>query len=589
MLTYVGKYIKPYKVQCVAGPLCKLVEAILELMLPLYMSRIINEGIIPGNKSVVSALGIRMLITIIISLCCAAICQYCASVASQGFGANVRNAMFSHIHRLPFSASERFGADTLVTRITNDTNQLQIAVAMCIRLISRAPFVCIGAIVMAMWMNLSLSAIIWTGVISFSIVLVLIMRAAFPLYGRVQKKLDAIARVLRENLSGIRVIRAFDRTGYERRRFSLSAKEHRDSTVNVIRIASLMTPATSLIMNLLICGTLWFGGVGVNDGEVLIGDVSAYIGYIGLILNSLLVVANLVVIFTKSAASLERINEVLSISPTADSTEPVLDTTEKTCKDLCKAAIESEEILSFSHVNFSYSDASDKNVLSDIHFSINKGETLGIIGGTGSGKSTILYLIMRFYSTQKGEIRMFGVPEEKLDKTIFTQMISCVFQNPRLFSGSLRENLLWGNKDAATGQMHDALEDAQAVEFTSRLPEGLDARVERDGVNFSGGQRQRICVARALVREPRLLLLDDASSALDYATEAELRSCIRRRQKERGMSVVTVSQRIASVRQADRILVLDEGRQVGLGTHEELMASCGLYRAIALAQLPGKV
>jgi len=577
MFLYVGKYLRLYKKQFIIGPLLKMVEAVFELMLPMYMARIINEGIIPKNTSLITSLGLRMLITVIVSLLCAAICQYCASVASQGFGTKVRNGMFSHVKGLSFAEYDRFGTDTLTTRITNDINQLQVAVAMSIRLVSRAPVVSIGAIILSVMMDQSLSVTIWVGVISFLVVLLIIMLSAFPLYARVQKQLDGVGSVLRENLSGVRVIRAFDRTASEWERFVLAVDRHKDTVVKVTKVASLMTPATTVIMNLLICAVLWFGANRVHSGDIEWGNISAFISYIGLILNALLVVANLVVIFTKSAASLMRINEVFA-APSSDRIEE-----EKTKKEK-----DGEELLSFSHVHFSYTGDAEKNTLTDIDFTLKKGETLGVIGGTGSGKTTLISLLLRFYEKQKGEIYLLENPLHLFSEQELRSQMAVVFQNPRLFSGTIMENLRWGNEAATKEDMEEALSFSQAMEFIKKLPEGLDTHIERGGVNFSGGQKQRLSIARALIRKPPLLILDDSSSALDYETEARLRAAVRKCQKENKMSVIMISQRIASVRYASKILVLEDGRQVGLGTHDELMKNCPEYRDIALSQLSEK-
>ena len=582
MLEYLGSYLRPFRKQFIIGPLFKLAEAVLELTLPLYMARIINEGIVRQDTSLIRSLGLRMLITIVVNLICATICQYCASVASQGFGTKARDGIFSHINRLSFPDLDRLGTDTLITRITNDINQLQVAVAMSIRLISRAPFVSIGAIVLAMRMDLSLSVIIWVGVGSFIAVLAVIMRAAFPLYSDAQRLLDRVGRVLRENLSGVRVIRAFDRVSVEFRRFVLAVDAHRKKLVYVSKIASLMNPATALIMNILICAILWFGGIRVQTGDIMWGEISAFISYIGLILNALLVVANLVVIFTKSAASLTRVNEVFSLAPAFGERERA----DESALEKNGRETESNEALSFSRVSFSYTGDAAQNVLSEIDFTLKRGESLGIIGGTGSGKTTLLSLILRFYTGETGEIRLFGQKIGHFAPENLRSRIACVFQTPRLFSGTIRENLFWGKITATEKEMRESVCSAQAEEFVNTLPDGLDSRIERDGANFSGGQKQRLSIARALLRKPELLLLDDASSALDYATEAKLRGSIRELQQRTGMSVVIVSQRIASVRHSETILVLREGRQVGRGSHSELMKNCPDYRLIASSQLP---
>ena len=588
MNSYLRKSLRPYKRHFVFGPLLKMVESVFELLLPLYMARIIDEGIRPRDTGVIYSLGLQMFLIISVSLLCTGGCQYLASIASQGFGTRARNALFAHVNRLTFSDLDKLGVNTLTTRVTNDINQLQVAVAMMIRQISRAPFISVGCIIMAMLLNQSLSVIIIVGVVSFVAVLSVIMVAALPLYSLAQKRLDGMSGVLRESFAGVRVIRAFNRVSAEVRRFVLAVDAHRDSVVRVAKVSSFMNPATMLIMNLLICAILWFGGTRVNAGGASDSLIVAFINYVGLILSALLQLASVVIIFTKSAASLARVNEVFAIPVKeevvpAQVTEAIPAHGETDAADRCGEG--KDVLLSFSDVSFSYTGNPEQNVLEDICFSLRKGECLGIIGGTGSGKSTVLSLLLRFYVPQSGRIVWGGTDVGSLDSILLRERMAVVFQNPRLFSGSIRENLEWSRPGASDEEAGVALERAQAQDFVNVLPEGYDARVERGGVNFSGGQRQRLSIARALVRKPELLLLDDASSALDFLTEAKLRRAIDTARREDGMSAIVVSQRINSVRFAEQILVLHEGRQVGLGTHEELLHSCEEYRAIALSQL----
>jgi len=608
MLRHLRPYLRPYRKQFVIGPLFKFIEAILELTLPVMMANIIDIGIKNHDSAYIFHTGLRMLATISIGLISALICQYCASVASQGFGTRVRSALFSHVNRLSLAQLDKLGTDTLTTRVTNDVNQLQTAVSMVIRLIFRAPFVSIGCVIAAMLIDLPLSAVIWIGVVSFAAVLASIMLAAFPLYTQVQKRLDDVGGVVRENFSGVRVIRAFARSSVEKNRFGKVVDRHSESVIRVSRIASLMNPLTALIMNLVICAILWFGAGRVDAGSMTTGKVIAFINYIAQILTALIAVANLVVIFTKASASLNRVNEVFDETPSvqAEGEGTQAPSGRKTAAEGFAAGITgvpaagaAEEVsplpprgvpaISFSNVSFSYVDNpendTEKNALSGVSFSVPQGSVLGVIGGTGSGKSTVLSLTARFYDPNEGNICFFGRDIRGMSPDELRQKLGCVFQEPRLFSGTVAENLRWGNPDAADSLLKSACRHAQAEEFIEAMPDKYDTMIERDGKNLSGGQKQRLSIARALVRQPPVLLLDDASSALDFATEAKLRRALAELQHDNGMTVIMVSQRVASIRGAEQILVLDDGRMMGLGTHEELIKSCGAYRSIALSQM----
>ncbi len=603
MLKHLSPYLKPYRKEFIIGPVFKLLEAVLELTLPVLMAGIIDTGIANRDTAYIYRTGFKMLIIIVIGLTSALICQYSASVASQGFGTKARSALFSHINHLSMENLDRFGTDTLVTRITNDVNQLQIAVSMMIRLVVRAPFVSIGCVAAAMMLDLKLSVVIIIGVLSFIVVLAAIMLMAFPLYSEVQRKLDDLGGVVRENFSGVRVIRAFARSRVEIERFSRAVINHADSVIRVTRIASLMNPVTQLIMNLVICAILWFGAAGVNAGGITQGRVIAFINYIAQILTALIAVANLVVIFTKASASLNRVNEVFDTKTGADAADASL-ATEK-CGEVPETSNQSEApetaavrpasddaaepAIRFSHVTFSYAENAEgdpeRDVLADLNFSVPRGGELGIIGGTGSGKSTVLMLIARFYDAREGEITMFGKDIRSISPGEARSRIGSVFQQPKLFSGTVAENIRWGNSKADDEALRTAAANAQASEFIESLPQKYEARIERDGRNLSGGQKQRLAIARALVRNPDILLLDDMASALDFLTEAKLRKSIRSLREKTGVTVIMVSQRVASIRDAGQILVLDEGRAAGLGTHEELMKTNETYRSIALSQM----
>lgn len=608
MLTHLLPYLRPYRKEFIIGSSFKLVEAILELTLPVMMANIIDLGIMRHDQTYILHTGLRMFITIIIGLISAIICQYSASIASQGFGTRVRSALFSHVNYLSMADLDTLGTDTLTTRVTNDINQLQIAVSMTIRLIFRAPFVSIGCIVAAMLLDLPLSTVIWAGVISFIIVLAAIMLAAFPLYTEVQKRLDDVGGIVRENFSGVRVIRAFARASIEMERFAQKVDAHAQSVIRVTRISSLMNPLTALIMNLVICAILWFGAGQVNTGGMSTGKVIAFINYIAQILTALIAVANLVVIFTKASASLRRVNEVFDVTASVKKEEETAVVVDAEAADAQVVVTKttgiqviasgdkrndekqaSDPVIIFSHISFSYTDNPeadpDKNALTDINFSVPRGSVLGIIGGTGSGKTTVLLLIARFYDAQEGTLQLFGKDVRTLSPDALRQNMGCVFQGSKLFSGTIAENLRWGDPDASGEALSKACACAQAAHFIEKMPQKYDTHIERDGQNLSGGQKQRIAIARALVRNPEVLLLDDASSALDYTTESKLRQALSEIRTDTGMTVIIVSQRVASIRGAGQILVLEDGRQAGLGTHEELMNTCEEYRSIALSQL----
>ena len=589
MLKHLLPYLKPYRKEFIIGPSFKLLEAVLELFLPVYMAGIIDIGIAARDTDYIYRTGLKMLIIIAIGLTSALICQYSASVASQGFGTKVRSALFSHINHLPMKELDRFGTDTLVTRVTNDVNQLQIAVSMLIRLVLRAPFVGIGCVAAAMMLDLKLSVVIIIGVLSFVAVLAVIMLTAFPLYSTVQQRLDSVGGVVRENFAGVRVIRAFARNRVEIERFNRAVMNHAESVIRVTRISSLMTPLTQLIMNLVICAILWFGAVGVNAGEISPGRVIAFINYIAQILTALIAVANLVVIFTKASASLARVNEVFDTNPAAESAPAGTALGKDAAPVGMDGVDDTAPAIAFSHVTFSYTENTDgdpeRDVLSDVSFSVPRGGMLGIIGGTGSGKTTVLMLIARFYDASQGKVTLFGSDIRDMHPEDIRKRIGCVFQQPKLFAGTVAENLRWGAPEADDETLRKAASYAQASEFIGNLPQKYDSKIDRDGKNLSGGQKQRLAIARAFVRNPEILLLDDASSALDFITESRLRKSINDRREETGVTVVMVSQRVASIRGADRILVLEEGRAAGLGTHEELMRSSEIYRSIALSQM----
>jgi len=589
-------YLKPYKKECILGPFFKLLEAILELLLPTIMALIINNGVSTKNKEYVLKMGGIMLLMAIFGFCCSMVCQYFAARASQGFGTILRNNLFKHISSLSYSEIDKLGTPSLINRITNDVNQLQLAVAMLIRLVVRAPFICIGAIVMAMILDLKLSLILLASAPIFSVILYFIITRSSPLYRKYQQKLDKIALIVRENLSGVRVIRAFAKSEFEKNRFVESNNELNNTAIHVGKISALLNPLTSLVMNTAIIAVLWLGGIEINSGRLSQGEIIAFVNYVTQIMLALIVVSNLIIIFTKAFASAGRVNEILELVTSvpdfaidysienneASGNKKISCSNIQNLPDYSTPKKISTPIIQFNNVSFGYSASGDM-AITDVTVSINQGETVGIIGGTGSGKSTFINLIPRFYDVTEGEILIDGKNIKDYPLMELRNMIGIVPQKAVLFSGTIAENICWGKKDATDEEIIEAAKIAQADEFVSSLPDGYNTQVLRGGSNLSGGQKQRLTIARAIVRKPRILILDDAASALDFATDAALRREIRK--NSINMTVLIVSQRAATIKNADKIIVFDDGRIVGIGTHKELMENCEVYREICLSQL----
>lgn len=553
-----------YKKQLIIGPVFKLLEAVLELLIPTLMVNIIDNGIERGRSYIIGQ-GLFMLGIAVLGFCSALVCQYSASVASQGFGTALRNRLFRKIVSFSHAETGKIGTSALSNRLTNDVNILQQAVAMLIRLVIRAPFICIGSLVMAMYLNFKLSLIILAALPLLSLAVYIIIRVTVPIYKQVQKRLDRISSIVRENLSGVRVIRAFSKEGHENKRFDAANEEYFTASVRVGKISALLNPITSVIMNIAIICILWFGRINIRSGSMTDGEIIAFINYITYMVTAILVIANLVVLFTKAAASYSRVKEVLD-------TEVSLGEGSRSEADYEDA----EYTLKFRNVSFSYNEGSEP-ALKNISFALRKGETLGIIGGTGSGKTTLINLVPRFYDVSGGEVFVFGKNVKNIQTDVLRSKISLAAQKAVLFSGTVKENILMGNEDASLEEAAIAAKAAQAADFIEALPEGYDTRVERGGVNFSGGQKQRISIARALVRKPRILILDDSASALDYATEARLRRAISEMEFD---NLIIAAQRAGSVMNADKILVLEDGVCVGQGTHKELSETCDVYKEI---------
>ena len=562
------RFLKDYKKQVFLGPFFKLCEAILELLLPFLMKELIDKGIALGDTGYIIRMGVLMLFTTILGLACALVCQYYASIASQGSGTALRNALFKKIQSFSGSEMDKFGSASLLNRVTNDTVQLQYAVAMLIRLVIRAPFLCIGGLVMAMIINLKLSLIILAVIPIFIIVLYLIMKACVPLFKLMQKKLDGLAVLLRENLSGVRVVRSFSRTEQERQKYADASENWQKTALITGRISGLMNPLTNLILNFAMLAVVGWGANEISAGSMTKGDIVAYVNYLTTILLALIVVANLVVTFTRAAASAQRVNEIFETEPQA-----------AVCAHPITETDNSEPIVSFENVTFYYPGSSSP-ALRDISFSLKRGQTLGIIGGTGSGKSTIVKLLARLYEPSEGRILFKGVDLNKLNPEILHAQTGFAFQKAQLFSGTIADNIKLG-RDIKEEEVRRAAQDAQAEEFILGKEKGYDSLLEQGGSNLSGGQKQRLNIARAIAGSPELVILDDSSSALDYATDLKMRRAVLGRSDR---AAIVISQRPAAIKDAALILVLDNGRIAGAGEHAQLIETCRVYAEICQSQ-----
>ncbi len=567
-------YLKKYRIYVILGPIFKLIEAVFELIVPIVTSLIIDKGVRQGDLTYVWHMGGVLIGLGAVGLGSALICQKFASIASLGFGTAVRNQMYEKINTFSHAEIDRFGTPSLITRITNDVNQLQQTVALLIRLVIRAPFLAIGAVIAAMLIDWKLGLILLVATPVIALILYMVMSRSVPFYKKAQKKLDRISLVSREGLSGVRVIRAFSKQEEEQQRFEQAASEQTETAIGVGKLTALLNPLTYAVMNLAVVAILWFGGYRVDSGGVSQGNVIALVNYMTQTLLALIVVANLVVTFTKAAASASRVNEILDTQPAV--------TEQTTQKIEVKTDGKTPKIL-FDHVSFAYDMQAHQRALYDLSAAIYEGETVGIIGGTGSGKSTVAALIPRFYDPTRGTIYMDGIDIKQYSFEQLREQIGVVPQRAVLFTGTIESNLKWGNEHATKEQMEQALHIAQAEEFVSRLPKGLQTEVSQGGANFSGGQRQRLTIARALVGQPKILILDDSASALDYATDAKLRMAIAK--ETQNMTVIIVSQRANSIRNADKIIVLDQGHVMGIGTHRELLNTCPIYKEICLSQM----
>ena len=562
-------YMKGFGRECVLGPLFKLLEASFELIVPLIVAAIIDKGIPAGDRGYI----VRMVLWLIalggVGLLSAVTAQYFAAKAAIGFSARLRHALMAHIQTLGYPELDRLGTSTLVTRMTSDVNQVQNGVNMTLRLLLRSPFVVFGAMVMAFTID-TRCALIFAGVIAVLCVIVFgIMLVTIPMYRRVQGQLDSVTAATRENLAGVRVVRAFGKEESENARFAQRNQLLTRMQLAVGRISAAMNPVTYVVINVAVILLLQAGAIRVNAGSLSQGQVVALYNYMSQILVELVKMANLIITLTKSMACAGRIATVLSVRSSQRDGE------------LIPAADAPRGAVAFEDVSLRYHGAGD-DTLQNVTFTAQPGQTIGVIGGTGSGKTSLVNLIPRFYDATEGRVLVDGIDVTKLQKAELRRRIAVVPQKAMLFKGTIRSNLLWGNENATEQELHDALSVAQALDVVASKAKGLDEPVEQGGRNFSGGQRQRLTIARALVRKPEILILDDSASALDYATDANLRRAIR--EMDNPPTTFIVSQRAASIRFADLILVLDDGLVVGMGTHEELLASCAVYQEIYASQ-----
>lgn len=579
------RFAGPYLLQIVVGPACKLIEVLFDLFTPLVIARMIDVAVAARDVDALLRYGALLAGMAVVGICFTLVCQKMAALASQGMGTAIRGALFEHVNELSYVELDRFGTPSLITRVTNDVNQVQLAIALGIRQLIRWPFLALGSMVAALLIDVELGAIFLVATPLIGFVFWFVMARCVPYFRQMQQKLDRIGLITREGLSGVRVVRAFVREEHERERFAEAACEQAATAIAAGRLSSTLNPVTFLVMNLAVCAILWRGGLRVDTGGLTQGQVVAFVNYMTQALLSIVYVANLVVVFTRASASAARVNEVLRCVPgIADEAAAAVDLS------AVAAGAGEAPALRLDGATFSYPDAAVPAV-EGVSLELRCGGTLGVIGGTGSGKSTLVSLLPRLYDATAGAVEVMGVDVRSWPLGQLRRAVSIVPQKAELVSGTIRSNLLWRDAGADDAELWSALEAAQAAEFVRALPDGLDARVEAGGANFSGGQRQRLTIARALVGAPEVLILDDSSSALDFKTDAALRAAIRglaRTAATRSglpLTCVIVSQRVSSVRDADQICVMSHGRAVGLGPHAQLMEGCVLYREICASQL----
>ena len=571
-------YMKDYKKECILGPLFKLLEAGFDLTVPVVTAAIIDQGIAGQDKSYVLRYGMVLILLAVVGLVCSITAQYFAAKAAVGFSAKLRHALFAHIESLSFAELDNIGTSRLITRMTSDINQVQSGVNMALRLFLRSPFIVFGAMVLAFFQDVRAALVFVVAIPLLSIVIFGIMVISMPLYKKVQGALDQVLGSTRDNLTGVRVIRAFHRENEEEEAFEQRNEFLAKSQLFVGRIAALTNPVTYVIINIALVVLLWTSGIRVNIGTLSQGQVVALINYLSQILVELVKLANTIVLSNKALACAARVESVMEIQSSLELASVLQG-------EFADAAKEKRVKVAFSHVSMTYQGAAEASV-SGVDFTAESGQMIGIIGGTGSGKSSLVHLIPRFYDVTEGAVTINGTDVRNMSLETLRGMVGIVLQKAVLFRGSIRENLLWGNENASEEELKKALELSQAMEFVEKKEDGIDSHVEQGGRNLSGGQRQRLTIARALVRKPSILILDDSTSALDYATDARLRAGLKNLDYK--PVIFMVSQRTSSIRYADLILVLEDGKVIGKGTHEELLENCEVYREIHQSQFQKK-
>ena len=573
MLKKLGSYVRPYSKWVVLGMACSTAEAIFELLIPLVMADIVNIGIETADQNYILRKGVLMACMAVVSLCFGLGSAAFSSVAGQGFGAELRKAEYEHIQDFAFSNIEKFSTASLVTRLTNDVNNMQMTLMMGMRLLVRAPVMLVAALVLSIRLSRQLSNVFLAAIPLLLVFIILILTKAGPLFRSLQERTDALNLVVQENLTGIRVVKSFVREEHEEEKFAKRNNALKDSSMRAFGMVVINMPVMMLIIYSTIIAVMWFGGKMVYAGTLPVGDLTAFFTYITQILISLMMVSMMFMMMTRSIACARRIVEVLDEKPAITDDAAKAD-----------AAVEDGGI-DFDHVSFKYNDQSPEWILKDVNLHIPSGATVGILGGTGSGKTTLVSLIPRLYQVQEGTVSVGGRPVADYTMEHLRESVSVVLQKNTLFSGTIRENLLWGDPNATEEQLWKACRAACADEFLERMPDGLDTDLGQGGVNVSGGQKQRLCIARAILKKPKVLILDDSTSAVDTATDAKIRQAFR--QDLPGTTKLIIAQRISSVQDADRILVLDQGRISGMGTHDELLRTNEIYRDIYRLQQKG--
>ena len=573
-------YLKDYKKESILAPLFKMLEASFELFVPLVMAAIIDVGIANQDKPYIVKMCFVLIALGIIGLVCSITAQYFAAKAATGVGTGIRHGLFEHIQKFTFTEMDQLGTSTLITRMTSDINQIQSGVNLVLRLFLRSPFTVFGAMIMAFTVDVKAALVFVVTIPLLSLIVFGIMLVTMPMYKKVQADLDQVLLATRENLTGARVIRAFNKEEDETKRFENANQILTDAQKYVGRISGMMNPLTYIIVNGAIIALIYVGAVRVDIGDLTQGQVVALINYMSQILVELVKLANLIISVTKAAACLNRVESVLAVKPDMNEGDVRWKSNSSETDWDLKINI---PVVEFSHVSLTYKGASDTS-LSDINFCAKKGQTIGIIGGTGSGKSSLVNLIPRFYDATDGTVKINGRDIKEYQTENLREHIGVVLQKAVLFKGSIADNLCWGKEDATEQEMYEALDISQAREFVDTKQGGLEFQIEQGGRNLSGGQKQRMTIARALVRKPEILILDDSASALDFATDAALRKSIKEMKNQ--PTVFIVSQRAASIQHADQIIVLDDGAMAGIGTHEELLKDCPIYQEIYYSQFP---